>query len=181
MWSGRLPSTCPNSDTLTRTSSTRTGISHLGCPNDPEGPTVLMNSDAPILLEAIKHHQQQYPEVFAHGSRKDCQGTRTARSRSARSPTRKNSSKHVAEEDLDLTYRNEAALTVVAHGPPGRGKPDRTAARQARPQEERGVATPAPKPQAPPHRRAGLSAIVGDPMPAGSWLLPDILRGLTRC
>jgi len=34
-------------------------------PNDPEGPTVLMNNEAPLLLEAIKHHQMQYPEVYA--------------------------------------------------------------------------------------------------------------------
>ena len=40
------------------------GLAIVGS-NDPEGPTVLMNREAPILLEAIKHHQQQYPDVFA--------------------------------------------------------------------------------------------------------------------
>lgn len=34
-------------------------------PNDPERPTVLMNWQGPLLLEAIKHHRQQYREVFA--------------------------------------------------------------------------------------------------------------------
>jgi hypothetical protein len=26
---------------------------------------VFINQDAPILIKAIKHHQQQYPDVFA--------------------------------------------------------------------------------------------------------------------
>jgi len=34
-------------------------------PADPEGPTVLMNREAPLLLEAIKYHQEQYPDVFS--------------------------------------------------------------------------------------------------------------------
>jgi hypothetical protein len=34
-------------------------------PSDPVGPTVLINEDSPILLEAIKHHQEQYPDVYA--------------------------------------------------------------------------------------------------------------------
>jgi hypothetical protein len=34
-------------------------------PADPQGPTVLMNRDCPILLEAIRHHQEQYPDVYA--------------------------------------------------------------------------------------------------------------------
>jgi hypothetical protein len=44
-------------------------------PNDPDGPTVLMNKDAPILMEAIKHHQQQYPDVFAADVEKIVQDT----------------------------------------------------------------------------------------------------------
>jgi hypothetical protein len=53
-------------------------------PNDPEGPTVLMNREAPLLLEAIKHHQQQYPEVFAI----DVEKIVKDRSPCARSPIR---------------------------------------------------------------------------------------------
>src|SRR6516164_8729311 len=56
-------------------------------PNDPECPTVLMNREAPILLEAIKYHQQQYQTYSRRRSRRSSK-TRTARSRSAKSRTR---------------------------------------------------------------------------------------------
>jgi hypothetical protein len=84
-------------------------------PNDPEGPTVLMNSEAPILLEAIKHHQQQYPDVFALDVEKVVKDTygEVAVCKIAHS---QKLIAHVAEEDLDLTYRNEAALTVSLMG-----------------------------------------------------------------
>jgi hypothetical protein len=34
-----------------------------------------MNKDAPILMEAVKHHQQQYPDVFAADVEKIVQDT----------------------------------------------------------------------------------------------------------
>ena len=34
-------------------------------PADPEGPTVLMNRESPILLEAIRYHQEHYSEAYA--------------------------------------------------------------------------------------------------------------------
>jgi hypothetical protein len=84
-------------------------------PNDPEGPTVLMNSEAPILLEAIKHHQQQYPNVFAADVEKIVKDTygEVAVCKIAHS---QKLIAHVAEEDLDLRYRNEAALAVSLMG-----------------------------------------------------------------
>jgi hypothetical protein len=84
-------------------------------PNDPEGPTVLMNADAPILLEAIKYHQQQYPDVFAVEVEKIVKDTYgdVAVCKIAHS---QKLTAHVAEEDLDLTYRNEASLTVSLMG-----------------------------------------------------------------
>lgn len=33
-------------------------------PNDPEGPTVIVNIDSPILGEVISHHQTEYPDVY---------------------------------------------------------------------------------------------------------------------
>jgi hypothetical protein len=90
---------------------------HLACwvPNDPEGPTVLMNREAPMLLEAIKYHQQQYPDVFAMEVEKIVKDTygEVAVCKIAHS---QKLIVHVAEEDLDLTYRNEAALTVSLMG-----------------------------------------------------------------
>ncbi len=84
-------------------------------PNDPEGPTVLMNREAPLLLEAIKHHQMQYPEVFAAEVEKIVKDTygEVAVCKIAHS---QKLTAHVAEDQLDLTYRNEAALTISLMG-----------------------------------------------------------------
>jgi Histidine kinase-, DNA gyrase B-, and HSP90-like ATPase len=84
-------------------------------PNDPEGPTVLMNRDCPILLEAIKHHQEQYPDVYAQEVEETVKNTygEVAVCKIAHS---QKLAKHVPEEDLDETYRSEAALTVALMG-----------------------------------------------------------------
>jgi hypothetical protein len=84
-------------------------------PNDPEGPTVLMNKEAPLLLEAIKHHQEQYPEVFAVEVEKIVKDTygEVAVCKIAHS---QKLTAYVAEDQIDLTYRNEAALTVALMG-----------------------------------------------------------------
>jgi hypothetical protein len=84
-------------------------------PNDPECPTVFMNRDAPLLLEAIKHHQQQYPDVFAAEVEKIVMDTygEVAVCKIAHS---QKLTKYVADDELDRTYRNEAALTVSLMG-----------------------------------------------------------------
>ena len=84
-------------------------------PNDPDGPTVYMNKDAPLLLEAIKHHQDQYPEVFADEVEKIVKETygEVAICKIAHS---QKLTKHVAEDQLDSMYRNEAALTISLMG-----------------------------------------------------------------
>ncbi|MEA2877433.1 MAG: hypothetical protein QOF14_2629 [Hyphomicrobiales bacterium] len=84
-------------------------------PIDPDGPTIFMNRDAPLLLEAIKHHQQQYPDVFAVEVEKIVKDTygEVAVCKIAHS---QKLTKYVAEDQLDLTYRNEAALTVSLMG-----------------------------------------------------------------
>jgi len=68
-----------------------------------------------MLLEAIKYHQQQYPDVFAVEVEKIVKDTygEVAVCKIAHS---QEFIVHVAEEDLDLTYRNEAALTVSLMG-----------------------------------------------------------------
>jgi hypothetical protein len=84
-------------------------------PNDPEGPTVLMNRDCPILLEAIKYHQEQYSDVYAQEVEETVKNTygEVAVCKIAHS---QKLAKHVPEEDLDATYRSEAALTVALMG-----------------------------------------------------------------
>lgn len=84
-------------------------------PNDPDGPTVLMNEEAPLLLEAVKHHQAQYPDVFAADVEKTVKETygEVAVCKIAHS---QKLIAHVAEDQIDITYRNEAALTISLMG-----------------------------------------------------------------
>jgi hypothetical protein len=84
-------------------------------PLDPQGPTVLMNRDCPILLEAIKYHQEQYPDVYAQEVEDIVKNTygEVAVCKVAHS---QKLAKHVPEEDLDEVYRNEAALTIGLMG-----------------------------------------------------------------
>jgi hypothetical protein len=84
-------------------------------PNDPEGPTVLMNRECPILLEAIKYHQEQYSDVYAQEVEEIVKNTygEVAVCKVAHS---QKLAKYVPEEDLDETYRSEAALTVALMG-----------------------------------------------------------------
>lgn len=87
----------------------------LWAPNDPDGPTVLINEDSPFLLEAIRYHQEQYPEVYASEVVKIVRSTygevavcKVAHSQKLVS--------QIPEEELDATYRSEAALTVSLMG-----------------------------------------------------------------
>src|SRR5262249_12555801 len=84
-------------------------------PNDPVGPTPLMKPDCPILLEAIKYHQEQYSDVYAQEVEEIVKNTygEVAVCKIAHS---QKLAKHVPEEDLDDTYRSEAALTVALMG-----------------------------------------------------------------
>jgi hypothetical protein len=84
-------------------------------PTDPQGPTVLMNRDCPILLEAIKYHQNQYPDAYAQEVEEIVRTTygEVAVCKIAHS---QKLAKHVNEQDLDETYRSEAALTISLMG-----------------------------------------------------------------
>jgi hypothetical protein len=83
----------------------------LWAPNDPEGPTVLLNEQSPFLIEAIRYHQEQYPDIYASEVEKI---VRIAYGEVAVCKVA-HSQKLIAqipEEELDTTYRSEAALTV---------------------------------------------------------------------
>jgi hypothetical protein len=84
-------------------------------PTDPQGPTVLMNQDSPILREAIKYHQDQYPDVYAQEVEDIVRQTygEIAVCKIAHS---QKLAKQVNEQDLDELYRSEAALTVALMG-----------------------------------------------------------------
>jgi len=84
-------------------------------PMDPDGPTVLMNADSPTLLEAIKYHQGQYPDVFAEEVQDIVERTygEVAICKIAHS---QKLSKHVTEQELDEIYRSDVALTMSLMG-----------------------------------------------------------------
>jgi len=84
-------------------------------PNDPAGPTVLLNQDAPVLEEVVKYHQDQYPDIYAEEVAQTVRQVfgEVAACKIAHS---QKLTKNVAEEVLDSEYRNEKALTVALMG-----------------------------------------------------------------
>jgi hypothetical protein len=84
-------------------------------PNDPDGPSVVINQDAPVLLEAIKHHQEQYPDVYAEEISKTVMQVygEIAVAKIAHS---QKLSAQIPEQELDSDYRSEKALTVALMG-----------------------------------------------------------------
>ena len=84
-------------------------------PNDQGGPTVFINQESPMLLEAIKYHQDHYPDVYADDVRKTVMEVygEVAVAKIAHS---QKLVMRVSEQELDQTYRNEPALTVALMG-----------------------------------------------------------------
>ncbi|MEW6250351.1 MAG: ATP-binding protein [Planctomycetota bacterium] len=87
----------------------------LWAPNDPVGPTVLINVDSPILQEIVEYHQQQYADVFAEDVARtvrqvfgEIAACKIAHSQKLR--------KRVAAEELDREYRSEQSLTIALMG-----------------------------------------------------------------
>ncbi|HEY8021329.1 MAG TPA: ATP-binding protein [Thermoanaerobaculia bacterium] len=87
----------------------------LWAPHDPDGPTVLVNVDSPILQEIVEHHQEQYPDVYADevaATIRQVFGEIAAcKVAHAQKLTRE-----IPEEELDRDYRSEQALTVALMG-----------------------------------------------------------------
>lgn len=84
-------------------------------PHDPDGPTVLINRDSPILQEAIRYHQEQYPDVFAEEVTKTVEEVYGEVAVCKIAHSQKLASQ-ILEEDLDESYRSEAALTIGLMG-----------------------------------------------------------------
>jgi len=87
----------------------------LWAPNDPDGPTVVVNVDSPILEEAVKYHQEQYPDVYAEEVAKIVRKVygEVAACKIAHS---QKLTKELPVEQLDRDYRSEAALTIALMG-----------------------------------------------------------------
>jgi hypothetical protein len=87
----------------------------LWAPNDPDGPSVLINTDSSILQEVIEYHRGQYPDIYAEEVSKTVQQVfgEVATCKVAHS---QKLCKNVTAEELDRDYRNEAALTIALMG-----------------------------------------------------------------
>ena len=87
----------------------------LWAPTDPDGPTVLLNHESPILEEIVQYHQNRYPDVYAEdvgnivrqvfGEVATC---KVAHSQKL--------AKQISEDELNQLYRSEHALTVALMG-----------------------------------------------------------------
>src|SRR5262249_32555977 len=82
---------------------------------DPDGPTVLINADSPVLQEVVEYHQAQYPDIYTEEVSNiirqvfgEVAACKVAHSQKLR--------QKVTEEELDTEYRNEAALTIALMG-----------------------------------------------------------------
>ncbi len=84
-------------------------------PHDPTGPTVLINVESHVLLEIVRYHQSQYPDVFAEEVAETVRKVfgEIAACKIAHS---QKLTRIVPEEELDKDYRSEAALTVGLMG-----------------------------------------------------------------
>lgn len=84
-------------------------------PNDPDGPTVVINQDAPVILEAIKHHQEQYPDMYAEEITKTVMQVYGEIAVAKIAHSQKLSAR-ISEQELDADYRSEKALTIALMG-----------------------------------------------------------------
>jgi hypothetical protein len=87
----------------------------LWAPNDPTGPTVVLNIDSPILEEVIKYHQDRCLSVYAEKVAETVQQVfgEVAACKIAHS---QKLVKELPEEELDRLYRSEEALTFGLMG-----------------------------------------------------------------
>jgi hypothetical protein len=79
------------------------------------GPTVLLNSESPILEEIIRHHRDQYPDVYSE------EVTKTVRTVFGQIATCKVAhaqklTAHMTEPEVDEQFRSEPALTIALMG-----------------------------------------------------------------
>lgn len=87
----------------------------MWAPADPQGPTVYINVDSPILQEMVKYHQDMYTDIhaeeIAQTIRRVFGELAVAKVAHAQKLCRE-----IPVEILDRDYRNEKALTVALMG-----------------------------------------------------------------
>jgi hypothetical protein len=87
----------------------------LWAPNDPQGPTVYINIDSPILEEVVQYHQENYADIYAEEVANTIRHTfgEVAVAKVAHS---QKLMKEISLEVLDREYRDEKALTLALMG-----------------------------------------------------------------
>lgn len=87
----------------------------LWAPTDLDGPTVLINTESPILAEAVAYHQDQYPDVYAEEVAETVRKTfgEIAVAKVAHS---QKLTREISVEVLDAEYRDEKSLTIALMG-----------------------------------------------------------------
>jgi len=83
--------------------------------NHPDGPTVIINRDSPVVVEAVAHHQGLYPPIHEEEVRRivweafgEMAAGKVAHTQSL--------THEQAEEEVDRLYRSEEALTTALMG-----------------------------------------------------------------
>jgi hypothetical protein len=84
-------------------------------PKDPEGPTVLINVDSPILESVVEYHLQRYPSHFAEEIAHVIRNTYGEIAVAKVAHTQK-LAKHINLHEIDQLYRSENALTAALMG-----------------------------------------------------------------
>jgi hypothetical protein len=87
----------------------------LWAPHDTSGPTVYLNREAPVLLEAIKYHQDQYPDVHAEEIGEAVMAV-YGEIASAKIAHSQKLASRIPLQELDADYRSEKALTIALMG-----------------------------------------------------------------
>lgn len=87
----------------------------MWAPHDPDGPTVVINVDSPVLQEIVEYHQSQYPEVYAEEVASTVRQV-FAEVAACKIAHSQKLARRVTEEELDRDYRSEPALTVGLMG-----------------------------------------------------------------
>jgi hypothetical protein len=111
-----VPVSIPSYRYATKEEFEREWLMAQWAPNDPDGPTVILNSDAPMLLEAITYHQEQYPVVHAEEIQDIVKAVYGEVAVAKIAHSEKLAARGVSEEELEETYRSDEALTIALMG-----------------------------------------------------------------
>ena len=112
---GEVPVSIPSYRYATKEEFDREWLMAQWGPNDPDGPTVIMNADAPMLLEAIAYHQESIPAVHSEEIQKIVKEVYGEVAVAKIAHSEKLAARGVTEEELE-PFRSDEALTIALMG-----------------------------------------------------------------